>query len=324
MRLWNFGDALNPVLFERLLPGLLDEDRGTVVLGIGSGLARVLPRFTSRRDVVVLGAGAGYVGHRLRWGRGFPREALGVTQPVGPPGASTCAYDTSRVRFYFVRGPLTARFLGLEPELAIGDPALLTSRLSWGPVQRTGRPAFMPHVSTAARADLRPACEQLGIDYVDPRDDVASVMQQIRASDVLITEALHGAVVADSFRVPWTPVFASGWVLQFKWRDFSSSLGLPYAPLRIYAPWNAERLLDPPQPVEASAAMRRALRARTAIENLRNRGRIVPALRRALDARPLLSDESRLEGVCDRMQRALERFRSDVSSARARATASPP
>ena len=66
---------------------------------------------------------------------------------------------------------------------------------------------------------------------------MARTIQQVRQSDLLITEALHGAVVADALRVPWISVRAYGHILPFKWHDWCESLGLRYEPQRLPTLW---------------------------------------------------------------------------------------
>ena len=92
----NFGDALNEWLWPRLLPDFFDGDESALFLGIGSILYDFLPR--NARKVVF---GSGYGGYT----------------PV--------PHIDDRWAFYFVRGPVTARTLGLDPSLAIGDAAIL-------------------------------------------------------------------------------------------------------------------------------------------------------------------------------------------------------
>ena len=52
----NFGDDLNPWIWNRLAPDLLDGDPATLFVGIGTLLNDQLP---SARHTVVFGTGAG-------------------------------------------------------------------------------------------------------------------------------------------------------------------------------------------------------------------------------------------------------------------------
>lgn len=45
-------------------------------------------------------------------------------------------------------------------------------------------------------------CQQAGVEYIDPAGKVENVIAAISGSQVLISEAMHGAIVADTLRVP--------------------------------------------------------------------------------------------------------------------------
>jgi Polysaccharide pyruvyl transferase len=207
----NFGDDLNPWLWSRLIPDLIDDDARTLFLGIGTILRSNLPR---RSGKVVFGSGVGY---------------------GEPPSLD------ERWRVYGVRGPRTAAALGLDPEAALTDPAVLV-RLFMEPARRTERSgiAFVPHHETVWRADAQDI--QLGaiarendMIFVDPRSPVDRVIDQIRRARFVVAEAMHGAILADAFRVPWRPVRLYSHVLALKWHDWMGSLGIPYEPIVLDA-----------------------------------------------------------------------------------------
>ena len=90
----NFGDELNPWLWPRVLgPRVLGDD-GPWLVGIGSLLGDVLP-FPDGELKLVMGSGAGY----------------------GTPPALDASW-----RIYAVRGPRTARLLGLPLDTVATDP----------------------------------------------------------------------------------------------------------------------------------------------------------------------------------------------------------
>jgi succinoglycan biosynthesis protein ExoV len=94
--------------------------------------------------------------------------------------------------------------------------------------------AFMPHHRSAGGGFWRKACDALGIHYIDPRGfDIERVVRDVSASRLMIAEAMHGAIVADAFRVPWIAVSSVGETNDFKWQDWCGSLGLNYAPVHF-------------------------------------------------------------------------------------------
>lgn len=212
----NFGDALNDWLWPGLLPGVFDDDAQVRFVGIGTILDRNLPRAPL---TVVFGTGTGYAP---------PPDDL-------QPG---------RWRVYGVRGPLTARVLGLPAETVLTDPAIL---LAHDPALRSGSPGgvvFVPHWKSVRFGQWRQACELAGIEFVDPCGDARAVVRRIAGARKVIAESMHAGIIADAFRVPWVPVVLSREVAAFKWADWAASVGLPYEPLRLPPSSPVELLRD--------------------------------------------------------------------------------
>ncbi len=247
----NFGDDLNGWLWESLVPGAWDEDPETLFVGIGTLLGRDLPPARKR---IVFGTGAGY-------GRP-PQSPLDLSWEI------VC-----------VRGPLTARALGLPGKCAVTDGALLLASFpEYDPQpedQRSGI-AFMPHHGHMTHPGWSEACRRAGIELLDPRADSRSTVARIRGCRRVLAEAMHAAVVADALRVPWVPVISSQRINMFKWLDWTASMELPYRPRRVppIAPWEAvgekmrtwlggsrwEERLDPDRAMEALCSPPRDLR----------------------------------------------------------------
>lgn len=209
----NFGDALNPLVFHALFPGMFDQDDTEQFIGIGSiiGLKRGSDR-TRRRIYFSSGFAAGDPG------------TYGVLPDLGPNDDVVC-----------VRGPLTAKALGLPEGKAIADGAILVRHLfQLRPTPTTMPFAYMPHVgSFHFYRDWEGLLSEEGIELIDPADDPMEVMQRIQRTGVLLAEAMHGAIIADAIGIPWVPVVGYGTINTFKWQDFASSMGLSYVPHRI-------------------------------------------------------------------------------------------
>ena len=68
---------------------------------------------------------------------------------------------------------------------------------------------------------------------IDPRRPVEEVISDIKASKVLLAEAMHGAIVADALRVPWIPIRAHRRHHDFKWHDWCASMSIRYDPHKL-------------------------------------------------------------------------------------------
>jgi succinoglycan biosynthesis protein ExoV len=209
----NFGDDLNPWIWRQLLGEYIADESDTVFAGIGTLLN---DRFPRARRTIVFGAGVGF-------GSGAPHVDASWT-------------------FYCVRGPLSAQALGLPAAMAITDPALFVADLlpahAEPPIHKF---SYMPHYRNASD-HWEAVCRALGFGYIDPRRPREAVIDDIRRTQVLIAEAMHGAIVADALGVPWIPVRTGGaGTLEFKWRDWCGSVGLSYRPHHVLPLYAASR-----------------------------------------------------------------------------------
>ncbi len=205
----NFGDDLNELMWPRLLPEDVRSAPDTVMVGIGSLLdqARFRDVETKGKRVFVMGSGAAY-------------------------GALPEGHE--RWNFLAVRGPLTAALVR-QPQAAVTDSAALLARIpdvmNWAPKRDTI--LFMPHHRTLVNSRWKEAAKQAGMAFVDPQWSTQRILDCYGHAKLVVTEAMHGAIVADTLRIPWIPVMISPEVSIFKWRDWASSLGLPYKPVQL-------------------------------------------------------------------------------------------
>ncbi len=205
----NLGDDLNAWLWQRLIPDqlLVDDDR--LMLGIGTIIGQRIPSATRR---IIFTSGLGYNPN---------------TPDVCGPGWEVLA----------VRGPLTAAALGLSSEAAVTDGAILVSlfpEFNCPAAERRGT-VFMPHLSAARAVDWRPICSAAGIEYLDPRDEHFSVLRRLGSARLVLADAMHAAIIADSLRVPWIPLSTSAEINTFKWLDWTLSMQVPYVPEELPA-----------------------------------------------------------------------------------------
>lgn len=209
----NFGDDLNPWLWQRLIPEVLNDDPSSLLVGIGSILDHRIPSAPIKH---VLGGGVGY----------------GKLPNVD-----------EKFVFHAVRGPMTASALGLKNELAITDAAVLVRRVV--PFQSEFKQydfGFMTTGHSEYHYDWERLCQELGFRFISCHWPVEKVIKEINSCKTLISEAMHGAIVADTLRVPWIPVALDKTVLPFKWKDWLSTLNLPYDPTFIASLYDNKRI----------------------------------------------------------------------------------
>lgn len=193
----NFGDDLNFWLWPKLIPDLIDADPSVLLIGIGSVL---FDNHDPSPVKVVFGAGFG--GYR-------------------PPPVIDDSWFV-----YFVRGPHTARILKLDPSLGVGDPAALIQAVRPAPVAKRTRIAFMPHWESLEHGDWESVAKQAGIHLIDPRWPVETVLEHLMATESLVSEAMHGVIVADALRIPWIPIRPIMDINRAKWLDWADALGV--------------------------------------------------------------------------------------------------
>jgi succinoglycan biosynthesis protein ExoV len=193
----NFGDVLNKHVWPRYFGPLMERNDDVLLFGIGTLLGDEIEH---EGRVIVCGSGCGY--------RPNTRSAV-----------------QARWNVFFVRGPISAKLLGLPEDRAITDPALLVSEFI-EPAPPSGRTVFIPHWETSANPLWRRACALADIDYIDPLADVHQIVARLSSARLVLAEAMHGAIVADAYRVPWVPVSTSRRVNRFKWRDWTTPLEL--------------------------------------------------------------------------------------------------
>jgi succinoglycan biosynthesis protein ExoV len=274
--LGNFGDDINPWLWEKVFPGHFSgvvyhdprlrnpvSDQSPLFIGIGTLINQHVP--VSNRKIA-FGSGVGY-------------------------GTLPRLDDSWEIAF--VRGPYTAEKLGIPANKAIVDPAILVSEYA-SPEHIGGQRSFayMPHCTSARNADWGKICQEIGLRFIDPQWPVEKVIQQLRLTSILITEALHGAIVAESLRIPWVPVKSSDAVLDFKWIDWCRSLGLTYQPTPLPALW---------RPAPGLGQLRHSFKRALAKSELK---------KLLKSHRPLLASEAAITNVRTRLLEEIEKFRT--------------
>lgn len=268
----NFGDLLNAWLWKRLIPDILDKEDDAALIGLGTVLNdKLYQRLPSGvQKLVIFSSGVGY--------EKIPKV-------------------DSRWKIYCLRGPMSAKVLGVSKEMAVTDGAALIRKLYDRAHQKMYRFAYMPHFRHGNPDIWKEICQDHSFGFVDPRWGVEKVLDTISRTEVLISECLHGAIVADALRVPWVPVSTSPNILSFKWQDWCLSVGLEYQPRYIYC----------------LCSLFKPISMRKFVSHWIDKKHIAMQLSRIVKtSHAFLSDEQRIRKLTNELEQRLELLRMDV------------
>jgi succinoglycan biosynthesis protein ExoV len=197
----NFGDDLNASLWKHLAPALFDDDAETGFVGIGTIIG--MPCGTLKR-LHVFSSGIG---------NDLPES-----------------WRDKQVEYWCVRGPVSARMLDLPADRAITDGAILTPLIEGFPQAATGTGGTLviPHFQTLDHPGWPEVARLTGYELLDPRADPHAVIARIAGAKLVLTESLHGAILADVYGIPWIAFATSKNFGVTKWVDWTHSLGLEF------------------------------------------------------------------------------------------------
>ncbi|MGK7893028.1 MAG: polysaccharide pyruvyl transferase family protein, partial [Xenococcus sp. (in: cyanobacteria)] len=155
----NFGDNINPWLWEKLIPDFLDEDKTVAFIGIGTLINDSLPLSTPMaKKRIIFSTGVGY-------GK-----------------LSTINIDSS-YHIYCVRGPLSAFKLGLSVDYGVTDGAILVKNVFDYKLKKNHKYSYMPHHNSVNK-NWKIICQQLNISYIDPSLPVEEVLSEIAQTEI--------------------------------------------------------------------------------------------------------------------------------------------
>lgn len=200
-RIPNFGDDLNSELWPLLSPSLFadgDDDADIAMVGIGT-IIGIDPGCS--RKLHVFSSGAGYT--------------------------SADKWAGCSVEYHCVRGPLTARILNLDRRKALTDGAILTPLVKKYRTDGRGTGTIViPHYETLSYPGWEEAISMAGFRLADPRRSPDEVISDIACADHVLTESLHGAILADTFGIPWKSFSVSRNFSIAKWTDWCTSVAV--------------------------------------------------------------------------------------------------
>ncbi len=211
----NIGDDLN----EWLWPDLLDLNnvkKDIKLIGVGSIITSALE---NEKDFL---------------------ESTKITLGSGVRGIDSLPNLNTNWDLSFLRGPISSLYLTGNLDNYITDGAYclrLHSKFKMLHSTKKRHPiAFMPYLRTSHLIPWEKICKELGIHYISPHplEGIESKLKEIASCEYIITEAMHGGILADIFRIPWTKfqfasnLFEGNNTNELKWQDWTRGLGIQY------------------------------------------------------------------------------------------------
>lgn len=187
-------------------------DHRNVYVLIGSMLSD--PWLTRALDLAKRGGGSVHL-----WGCGWRGEAVAPSL-------------VSQVQIHSVRGPRTRAALGLPQDTVMGDSAFLLPLLYQPPPTPSGRILVVPHILDPRRDALIRSPSLVGADHgllteFSSLHELVPMIDAIANASFVLAGAMHAAIIAAAYHVPFA-FLDSGWIdLPEKWRDLAAALSIP-------------------------------------------------------------------------------------------------
>jgi succinoglycan biosynthesis protein ExoV len=212
----NFGDDLNKWLWPKIFGAdFFDDSKETCFVGIGSILnenSNLMQSVQTYPNKYIFGSGVRSINTNLKFDNSY--NAI------------------------FYRGPFSALKMEGSADNFISDAAYAIAftgfykRIMLENKKRY-EVSFIPYFRSESKVDWKKMCLSKGWNYISPTDNnLELTLTEIAQSRHIITEAMHGAILADAFRVPWKRVRFHAHineteaVSEFKWNDWLSSIGI--------------------------------------------------------------------------------------------------
>lgn len=140
-----------------------------------------------------------------------------------------------RWHWHAVRGPLSARTLGLADDRAVADAAYLLATLDWSGwcSVSTADVVVVPHHRSLRLVDWELLCNRAGLKFLSPLMPADSFMRALCGARLVLTEAMHGAILADILRKPWVAFSFGRQFAEDKWQDWVQAFDLPLSLHRL-------------------------------------------------------------------------------------------
>lgn len=202
----NFGDDLNPFIWNQLLGDFSKYPSDLEFVGIGSILDSRLEATKHRK--IIFGSG--------------------IRDYLYNPAKLDIIQELS-----FVRGPISSKATALDYITDTAYALALTQEYpAFLQTKKKYKTSYIPYFEQVDGLDWQLFKMITGYNVILPTQDIETVLSEIAASELIITSAMHGAIVADIFRIPWLRLkFAKqgnepALTSELKWNDWMMSMDI--------------------------------------------------------------------------------------------------
>ncbi|MFD3396211.1 polysaccharide pyruvyl transferase family protein [Alteromonas macleodii] len=200
----NVGDDLNALILRHYFDLKKCEDAPFTLVGIGTLINNRLP---SSKAFNFFTTGYGY--------QKPPNFSETSVSAIGLRGPMTLA----KIRPFLEEDEQNIPLLDgayLTPELIVNDET-----------PKAGRVGLIPHVDSMVVGRWQEIAKRGQFYLIDPRWEPRKFISALTSCSAVITEAMHGAILADAYRVPWAGFAAYSHINTEKWFDWAESLSIP-------------------------------------------------------------------------------------------------
>lgn len=191
----NIGDDINEVIWPHYV-GNHCSDTDNLIIGIGTLLNHHIPE---SNKYTVISSGIGY---------------------------GTLPKTNENWTFLAVRGEYSRKAFNLSDDVLLLDGAYLLKDCYEKPdVKISHEVGYIPHVGSIEYGNWEKVCDLAGIKFIDPRLGLEEFLRDLLCCRKVLAEAMHGAIIADCYGVPWQPVKAYHHINTHKWDDWLSAFG---------------------------------------------------------------------------------------------------
>lgn len=154
-------------------------------------------------------------------------------------------------KVHAVRGPITREIVlnsGIKCPEVYGDPALLIPYFYYPYVQKKYKFGIIPHHSHINDKNVnrfKNKSKNIIVINFTSYNDWKTIIKQIVECEFIVSESLHGLIIAEAFKIPNIWVSFGNINQDIKYEDFFLSVGkTPYSPTIIDSNTTVKQLLD--------------------------------------------------------------------------------